>query len=435
MIETLWYLLGILILILGLAISIGIHEFGHLIPAKKFGVRVPHWAIGFGPKLFSKKIGETEYSIRLIPLGGFITLIGMFPPAKEGRDDSKRWFSQSIRSARNAHSEHEQPGDENRKFYQLSAWKRIVVMFGGPVTNLILGTFLIITAYSAIGVPQRVNTVENVIGCASQMIDTSAQCASSEPASPARQAGLQSGDQIIAVDGVRFSPTADIKTKLEDQRQVTLTILRDGEQLDVPVTPALAELPYLVNGQWATDASGQTLLKERAYIGVSWAQQRIGVGIDKSFTYAMTVTGDTFAMLVKFPQQVYSAIESAVTGKPRDPNSVVSIVGVGQAAGELTANTSIDLTDRLVMNLNLLGALNLALFAFNMIPLPPLDGGHIAGGLYEYVKRGFFRVAGIKKKATVDTALMAPVATAVFVLLLFAGLAMMLVDIINPIKF
>jgi membrane-associated protease RseP (regulator of RpoE activity) len=114
---------------------------------------------------------------------------------------------------------------------------------------------------------------------------------------------------------------------------------------------------------------------------------------------------------------------------------VVSIVGVGQAAGELTANSSIDIVDRLVMNLNLLGALNLALFAFNMIPLPPLDGGHIAGALYEYVKRGFYRIAGIRKRATVDTALMAPVATTVFVLLLFAGLAMMLVDIVNPIKF
>lgn len=435
MIETLWYLLGILILIFGLALSIGIHEFGHLVPAKRFGVRVPHWAIGFGPKLFSKKIGETEYSIRLIPLGGFITLIGMFPPAKEGKDDSKRWFAQSISSARNAHSEHEQPGDENRKFYQLSAWKRILVMFGGPATNLILGTLLIVIAYSAIGVPQRVNTVESVIGCSAQMIDTQAQCSPSDAVSPAKQAGLQSGDEIVALNGQSLAPTQDLKDQLQANVQVTLTVVRSGEKRELTVTPALAELPYLVNGQWATDASGQTLLKPRAYIGVGWAQQRIGVGIDKSFSYAMSVTGDTFAMLVKFPQQVYSAIESVVTGKPRDPNSVVSIVGVGQAAGELTSNSSIDLADRLVMNLNLLGALNLALFAFNMIPLPPLDGGHIAGGIYEYLKRGIYRVFGIKRKATVDTALMAPVATAMFVLLLFAGLAMMLVDIINPISF
>jgi membrane-associated protease RseP (regulator of RpoE activity) len=433
--ETLWYLLGILILILGLAISIGIHEFGHLIPAKKFGVRVPHWAIGFGPKLFSKKFGETEYSIRLIPLGGFITLIGMFPPARDGKDDSKRWFSRSIMSARNAHSEHEQPGDENRKFYQLSAWKRIVVMFGGPVTNFILGTLLIVLAYSAIGVPQRVNTVQKVVGCESQMLDTAAICKATEPSSPAKAAGLLPGDQIIRVNSETVSPTQDLKPMLESAKPVVLSVVRDGKTLEITVVPALADLPYLVNGQWATDANGTPLLKQRPYIGVSWEQQRIGVGVDKSFAYAMTVTGDTFSMLVKFPQQVYSALESAVTGTPRDPNSVVSIVGVGQAAGELTANSSIDIVDRLVMNLNLLGALNLALFAFNMIPLPPLDGGHIAGALYEYVKRGFYRIAGIRKRATVDTALMAPVATTVFVLLLFAGLAMMLVDIVNPIKF
>ena len=98
--ETLLYILGIVIMVFGLALSIGLHEFGHLIPAKLFGVRVPHWAVGFGPRLFAKKFGETEYSIRLIPLGGFITLIGMYPPAKPGTDDSRRWFSNAISSAR-----------------------------------------------------------------------------------------------------------------------------------------------------------------------------------------------------------------------------------------------------------------------------------------------------------------------------------------------
>ena len=132
--------MGIVVIIIGLALSIGLHEFGHLIPAKIFGVRVPVWAIGFGPKLFSKKIGETEYSFRLIPLGGFITMIGMYPPDRNGKD-AKRRFGKTIAAARSAHSEHMAEGDEgSRTLYSLPAWKRIIIMFGGPFVNLLIGS-------------------------------------------------------------------------------------------------------------------------------------------------------------------------------------------------------------------------------------------------------------------------------------------------------
>lgn len=435
MLETLSYLSGILVLIIGLALSIGIHEFGHLIPAKIFGVRVPHWAIGFGPKLFAKKIGETEYSVRLIPLGGFITLIGMYPPALEGKDDNKRWFAQSIISARNAHSEHEQPGDENRKLYQLSPLQRIIVMFGGPFTNLVLGVVLIMIAFSGIGVNQRLNTIESVIGCTTQMLDPEYVCQSSDQVSPAKAAGLQKGDSIVAVDGKTYGKTESIANALDGTNPKTLTVLRDGQELKITVNPEIADLPYLENGQLAVDDQGNALLKPRAYIGVGWATAREGVAPGQSFEQAMAITGDTFGMLLQFPQQVYSAVSSLVTGQERDPNSVVSIVGVGQVAGQVSATGSIDQADRWGMYLNLLGSLNLALFAFNMIPLPPLDGGHIAGGIYEILKRGAYRLLGRKEVPTVDTALMAPVATAMFALLLLAGLLMILVDIVNPIRF
>ncbi len=437
MTETLLYIAGVAILILGLALSIGLHEFGHLIPAKLFGVRVPHWAIGFGPKLFSKKIGETEYSVRAIPLGGFITLIGMYPPAKPGKDDTKRWFSSSIISARNAHQEHEQPGDENRKFYQLSAWKRIVVMFGGPFTNLVIGLVLITTAISGLGQNQRVNVFASVVECQSQMIDQSAACSSSDVRTPAALAGFKSGDKLIAIDGNRVNMTEDAILAVTELPLVShkLTVDRNGKPVELSITAAQARLPYVdSSGNMALNADGSPKLKLRPYIGVQWSSQRVPVEAGKAFGTSVAMTGQTLGLIVQFPSQVFNSISSLFGSQARNPNGAVSIVGVGQAAGAIASNSSASFGDRLLMNLYLIGSLNLALFAFNMIPLPPLDGGHIAGGVYEYLKRGVFRLLGKKDPGIADTALMAPVATAMFLLLLAAGLAMIIVDLVNPLK-
>ena len=94
--ESVLYILGILIVALGIGFSIGWHELGHLIPAKLFGVKVPKYMIGFGPTIFSKKIGETEYGLKLIPLGGYIAMIGMYPPAKPGAKSKKGFFRDMI---------------------------------------------------------------------------------------------------------------------------------------------------------------------------------------------------------------------------------------------------------------------------------------------------------------------------------------------------
>jgi membrane-associated protease RseP (regulator of RpoE activity) len=142
----------------------------------------------------------------------------------------------------------------------------------------------------------------------------------------------------------------------------------------------------------------------------------------------------TFGFIGQFPQQVYSAVYATATGQPRATDSAISVVGIGQVAGQV-ASADGDGLDKVLSTLMLLGSLNLALFAFNMIPLPPLDGGHVAGGIYEYLKRGAYRLVGKKDPGPVDTALMAPVAQFMFLLLLAAGLLMIMVDVINPITF
>jgi membrane-associated protease RseP (regulator of RpoE activity) len=435
MTDTLLYILGILIIVAGLAISIGLHEFGHLIPAKLFGVRVPTWAIGFGPKLYSKKIGETEYSLRAIPLGGYITLIGMYPPAKEGKDDSKRWFGASILAAREAHSEHIQPGDENRKFYQLAAWKRIVVMFGGPFMNLILGVAMVSVALSGIGEYQRVNTVANVVQCEAKMVDPSADCASADALTPAALAGFKPGDQITSLDGAKIAQTQDpfVKVVAQPNDEHVLGVIRDGKTIEIRVTPKVGKLPYAdASGKLAVDAEGKPLLRERAYIGLMLDHARVPSSLAESLSAGTQMTADTLGFIVQFPQQVYASVSSLFTGAERSPNGAVSIVGITQLAGEVNSNSNANLADRIYLNLMLLGSLNLALFAFNMIPLPPLDGGHIAGGIYEYAKRGIYRLLVKPDPGIADTALLAPIANLMFLVLMFAGLAMIIVDLIKP---
>lgn len=440
--ETVLYVVGILIMVFGIALSIGLHEFGHLIPAKIFGVRVPNWAIGFGPKLFAKKFGETEYSVRLIPLGGYITLIGMYPPENPAKPDQNRPFAAMIKSAREAHSEHVRPGDETRMFYQLPAYKRIIVMLGGPLTNLLLGVLLISSALVLVGQPQRVNQIDSVVECVEQMIDPEAGCSASSTQTPAFLAGLQAGDRITAVNGSElaiaedfFSTKMAFTTEAEAAAVVfDLTVDRGGEPLQFSLSPALAALPYATSdGKLAVDASGQPLLKDRGYLGVRWATDRVPVGLDTALQASFEMTNQTLGFIVQFPVAVYDSVASVFDGSKRAGDSAISIVGIGQIAGQANADQGATFEDRVYLNLMLLGSLNLALFAFNMIPLPPLDGGHVAGGVYEYLKRGVWRLMGKKDPGSIDTALMAPVSGVMFLLLLLAGVAMILVDIVNPV--
>ena len=168
--SPLLYLLGILVFLAGIALSIGLHEIGHLVPAKRFGVRVQQYMIGFGPTLWSRRRGETEYGVKAIPLGGYIRMIGMFPP-KRGEDPrmvrraSTGRMSLLMDQARAQSMEEIQPGDENRVFYKLSVPKKVVVMMGGPTMNLVIAIVLLTITTTLLGVPAASTSVETVTKC------------------------------------------------------------------------------------------------------------------------------------------------------------------------------------------------------------------------------------------------------------------------------
>ena len=205
MTTVLMYSLGVLIFVVGVAASIGAHELGHLVPGKLFNVKVTQYFIGFGRTLWSRRRGETEYGVKAVPLGGYVKLVGMLPPnAPRDPDAPKRaetgMFAQLMSDARAAEYEHVEAGDEDRLFYRLSWWKKIVVMASGVMTNLVIAFLLFAVVYMGHGVPTLTPTVSKVAECV-VAYDPSAtverKCTADDPATPAKQAGLRSGDRIV----------------------------------------------------------------------------------------------------------------------------------------------------------------------------------------------------------------------------------------------
>ena len=171
-------IVGIVVIIVGILASVALHEVGHMLPAKKFGVLVPDYAVGFGPALWKKKIGDTTYALRAILLGGYVKIVGMYAPARPGTRLVGRSGKPTLaQEAREASAEEIPQGQEHRAFYLLSAPKKVVVMLGGPLMNLLIAIVLSAVTMIGIGAP----TASRTIAAVPATISTS----SGEVASPA----------------------------------------------------------------------------------------------------------------------------------------------------------------------------------------------------------------------------------------------------------
>lgn len=429
MIDTLLYLLGIVIFLLGIALSVGLHELGHYLPAKAFGVQVRQFMIGFGPTLFSKVRGETEFGVKAIPLGGYILMSGMYPPAKK---PYRGLFANWIREARVEIDSQEQ-GPEERKFYQLSAPKKMTIMLGGPVMNLLLGTILIVTAMTGIGTVQNSLTVDQVYPCMESASE--AECPAGSPTTPARDAGLESGDQVVAVNGQTVSNWNEVTKLLSAGPTSQITLLREGRELTISIKPVFMERAvYDSLGNLELDEAGKPVTQLAPVLGIRLLGVTKPLPIQQSLSYTGASLVSMASFILELPQQIYEVILSTVGITERDPYGAVSIVGVGQLAGELTA-ADIGNDAKLASLLLLLGSLNLVLFVFNLVPLLPLDGGHVVGAVYEGAKRRITKAVKGSDPGPIDTAKALPLAYFVWVVLIFVGILLILADLVNPISF
>jgi len=450
-VTTLLYLLGVVIFVVAILASIGLHELGHMIPAKAFGGKVTQYFIGFGPTVWSKRVGETEYGVKAIPLGGYVKIVGMLPPGAERlaeevtldehgnqvvrvRKSNTGMFTQLISDARAAEWETIEPGDSERLFYRLPWWKKVIVMAGGPTVNILIAFFIFWGVFGIYG--QR--TVEPDAGqpviaqvseCVLPYTEEGRACTADDPPSPAAEAGLRPGDRVTSFNGVPVADWDQLRTLIRDNDdgEAVIGYEREGQALSGTTNTTVEARP--------TSATDQQLTQV-GFLGVTPTTRQVVTRGGPIFTLEQMgqMTKDTVRALATLPVKVWGVAEAIVGIEERAVDSPISIVGGGRIAGEAVAEESFPIAEKTVFLLMLIAGFNFFIGMFNFIPLLPLDGGHIAGALWEALRRGWARVRGRPDPGYVDVAKMLPVAYCVAACLLVMGVVLIVGDLIVPVR-
>lgn len=390
-------LVGWIIFVAALLASITLHEAGHLVTAKRFGVKATQFFAGFGPTLWSRRRGETEYGVKAFPLGGYVRIIGM--TSLEDID----------------------PADEPRSLRSKPGWQRVIVLAAGSAMHFVLAAVLIFGLFLVIGQENQNTTKIGTVDTCVPRSNTTVSCQPGNPRSPASLAGLRVGDEVVSFAGTRVHSwegfVAAIRAR-PPRSHVAVTVRRGGKL--VTVTTTLAAIKGRSGG----------------FLGVSSAVvfQHAGQPVQ-----ALTGTGS-------FVGQVVSGSAAAITQLPKAipklfaPNrastaggQVSSIVGAGDATGQILG-AHIGWREKLTLTLRVIAALNIFVGLFNLLPLLPLDGGHIAVVLYERLRAFIARLRGRKDPGLVDMRKLIPVSFGIFALLVFFGLMLIMADLVNPVS-
>ena len=389
-------MLGILVFLVGLFVSIAVHEAGHMVAALRSGGRVSEFMVGFGPSIVSFKRGHTRYGLKAIPFGGYVRILGMRP---SGQGDP-------------AETEEEKavPGED---FYRLSTPRRTVTLLAGPFANLLLAGVLLTFVVSVLGIPAASSRVGVVRECVSAVA-----CSAEDSASPALLAGLQVGDKIVALDGVSVSSWDAISEGISSRTPGdTLEITIESDGVTRTVKTLLAANPT------APDA---------ALLGISpWivSERRAptmvpGLLIEQSRSVLIAVLG--------FPVRVLETFGDSLRGEERDPAGPIGLVGVGRIGADI-GDAPAPMSTRLGQLLVLLAGLNVSLGVFNLIPLLPLDGGHIALTWFETLRSRLARMRRHADPGPVDMRRLMPLTNIVIAFFIVSTVLLLFADVVNPV--
>lgn len=398
------FAIGVILFAVGIGVSVALHEFGHLGAAKAFGMKVRRYFIGFGPKVFSFRRGETEYGLKAIPAGGFCDIAGMTALDEIAPDEAER------------------------AMFRQAAWKRIVVMLAGIAMNILIGLVLVYSLALGWGLPQ-VNAPETTLGVLECPAPAQKPDGTAEPcqgAGPAQRAGLQSGDTVEKIDGTSVDTWSDLVQTVRDSAgTVAFTVDRDGRTLTIPVTVEQ------VQRQVKNTDTGRTHPETVGAIGAGRrvpGARHYGAlsAVPASFAFTGDIAVLSWDALLDFPSKVPNLAESIVGGQ-RSDETPMSIVGASRLGGEFVEH------DAWFAFIMLLAQLNFFLALINVLPLLPFDGGHIAVVVYERIRNALRRLRGKAAGAPVDYTKLMPVTLAVAVVLGGFMVLVVTADIVNPI--
>ncbi|GAB3699171.1 M50 family metallopeptidase [Corynebacterium nasicanis] len=397
------YLLGVFLFALGIAVTIALHEAGHMFTARAFGMRVRRFFIGFGPTVWSRRRGHTTYGLAALPLGGFCDIAGM-----TAQDELT-------------------PEEKPHAMVDKPWWQRVAVLSGGVIMNVIVGVIIIYGLAVTSGLPNpNIDTTPTVgeVSCVSDQTgpDTLADCSGTGPAG---EAGVQVGDRILAIDGEAVDSFTNLRETVLTRpgEDVVLTVERGSRTFDVtvPVAP-VTRLDAAGNEVTAGAVGLSSAPIDNAWVSYGPVE---AVGATGAFTWDLldaTVRG-----LASFPAKIPGVVAS-IFGAERDMEGPMSVVGASRLGGELV--------ERSLWNMfwMMLASLNFFLALFNLVPLPPLDGGHIAVVLWEKVRDFFRRLRGLAPAGPANYEKLLPVTYAMAAVLLTIGGLVIVADVVNPVR-
>jgi membrane-associated protease RseP (regulator of RpoE activity) len=375
-------ILGIVAFVVALLFSVMVHEFGHYLTARHYGMKVTEFFLGFGKRIWSTQRGETEFGVKAIPAGGYCRIEGMAP------------------------NDEMPAGEEDRAFYKASSGKKLIVLGAGSFLHFVLGFLLLLTLFAGVGT----NQVLPVIG---EVVTNSA----------AADAGIKAGDEITSINGVEVkSWYKDVEAIRNSKgRELTLGINRDGQDMTITATPRL------------TDVEGS----QRYVLGIINSIGMKRSGIIQSTSYAFTTTksfiSESAKSLIALPSKVPALWGQTVRGEERDANGLVGVVGVARVSGQAVGDTQLTISERLATFILIVASLNIFVGLFNLLPILPLDGGHMAVAIADEIRALFARLRGRPRPAAIDVTVLTPVTMVVFVILACLTLLLLVADVINPV--